>query len=129
MTDSNARRWMMPCALRDDSAAETPVVPSFLTPGVPIDVFLTGARGYIGVAVAKRLIRDGHTVRGLTRTPEVVDALAAIGIVPIIGELDDSALPAREASAITPVRHVPVVQPEALPNLSDRAPHGQVLRA
>ncbi|WP_370501496.1 NAD-dependent epimerase/dehydratase family protein [Mycolicibacterium sp. jd] len=60
----------MPCELRDDSAAETPVVPSFLTPGVPIDVFLTGARGYIGVAVAKRLIRDGHTVRGLTRTPE-----------------------------------------------------------
>ncbi|MEU7473539.1 NAD-dependent epimerase/dehydratase family protein [Streptomyces sp. NPDC044984] len=44
-----------------------------------MDVFLTGASGYIGGAVARRLTREGHTVRGLTRTPGVVDALAAAG--------------------------------------------------
>ncbi|MER8009589.1 NAD-dependent epimerase/dehydratase family protein [Streptomyces sp. NPDC094149] len=47
-----------------------------------MDVFLTGASGYIGGAVAQRLIRDKHRVRGLTRTPDVVDALAAAGIEP-----------------------------------------------
>lgn len=62
-----------------------------------MDVFLTGASGYIGGAVAQRLIRDKHTVRGLTRTPGVVDALAAAGIEPVVGDLDDTALLEREA--------------------------------
>jgi nucleoside-diphosphate-sugar epimerase len=62
-----------------------------------MDVFLTGASGYIGGAVAKRLIREGHTVRGLTRTPGVVDTLAAAGIAPIVGDLDDVPLLEREA--------------------------------
>ncbi|WP_143532702.1 NAD-dependent epimerase/dehydratase family protein [Saccharothrix sp. ALI-22-I] len=30
-------------------------------------VFVTGASGYIGGAVATRLLRAGHTVTGLTR--------------------------------------------------------------
>ncbi|MFC8074609.1 NAD-dependent epimerase/dehydratase family protein [Streptomyces sp. NPDC057307] len=62
-----------------------------------MDIFLTGASGYIGGAVAKRLIRDGHTVRGLTRTSGVVDTLTAAGIDPVVGELDDAALLEREA--------------------------------
>jgi uncharacterized protein YbjT (DUF2867 family) len=62
-----------------------------------MDVFLTGASGYIGGAVAKRLIREGHTVRGLTRTPGVVDTLAAAGIAPVVGDLDDVPLLEREA--------------------------------
>jgi len=62
-----------------------------------MDIFLTGASGYIGGAVAQRLIRDGHTVRGLTRTPGVVDTLAAAGIDPVVGELDDLPLLQREA--------------------------------
>jgi nucleoside-diphosphate-sugar epimerase len=36
-----------------------------------MDVFLTGASGYIGGVVAQHLIREGHPVRGLTRTPGV----------------------------------------------------------
>jgi nucleoside-diphosphate-sugar epimerase len=62
-----------------------------------MDVFLTGASGYIGGVVAVRLIRDGHTVRGLTRTRGVVDTLAAAGIDPVVGELDDVPLLQREA--------------------------------
>jgi uncharacterized protein YbjT (DUF2867 family) len=62
-----------------------------------MDVFLTGASGYIGGVVAQHLIREGHTVRGLTRTPSVVDSLAAKGIDPVVGELDDLALLAWEA--------------------------------
>ena len=30
-------------------------------------VFITGANGYIGGAVASALIKDGHEVRGLVR--------------------------------------------------------------
>lgn len=62
-----------------------------------MDVFLTGASGYIGGVVAQHLIRAGHTVRGLTRTPSVVEALAAAGIDPVVGDLDDVALLAWEA--------------------------------
>lgn len=62
-----------------------------------MDIFLTGASGYIGGVVAKRLIRYGHTVRGLTRTPSAVAALAAADIDPVLGELDDAPLLTREA--------------------------------
>ncbi|CAN5229102.1 NAD-dependent epimerase/dehydratase family protein [soil metagenome] len=62
-----------------------------------MDVFLTGASGYIGGVVAKHLIGEGHTVRGLTRTPSVVEALAAAGIDPVLGDLDDVPLLQREA--------------------------------
>jgi nucleoside-diphosphate-sugar epimerase len=62
-----------------------------------MDVFLTGASGYIGGVVAQHLIRAGHTVRGLTRTPSVVEALAAAGIDPVVGDLDDTPLLQLEA--------------------------------
>lgn len=62
-----------------------------------MDVFLTGASGYIGGVVAKHLIRHGHTVRGLTRTASAVSALAAQGMDPVVGELDDFGLLTREA--------------------------------
>ncbi|MDF2822749.1 MAG: epimerase [Mycobacterium sp.] len=62
-----------------------------------MDIFLTGASGYIGGVVARHLIRNGHTVRGLTRTPGAVVTLAAAGIDPVLGELDDAPLLAREA--------------------------------
>ncbi|WP_197373440.1 NAD-dependent epimerase/dehydratase family protein [Mycolicibacterium baixiangningiae] len=62
-----------------------------------MDIFLTGASGYIGGVVAKHLIRQGHTVRGLTRTPSAVAALDADGIDPVLGELDDVALLTMEA--------------------------------
>jgi nucleoside-diphosphate-sugar epimerase len=62
-----------------------------------MDIFLTGASGYIGGAVAKHLICNGHTVRGLTRTPGAVVTLAAAGIDPVLGDLDDVPLLTREA--------------------------------
>ncbi|TQR84947.1 NAD-dependent epimerase/dehydratase family protein [Mycobacterium hodleri] len=62
-----------------------------------MDVFLTGAAGYIGGTVARHLVRKGHTVRGLTRTPRMVDTLVAAGIDPVLGELDDVLLLQREA--------------------------------
>jgi len=62
-------------------------------------IFLTGANGYIGGAVACALIAAGHQVRGLVRSSDKADAVKAHGIEPVIGSLDDTALLQAEARA------------------------------
>lgn len=62
-------------------------------------LFVTGASGYIGGSVAMALLAAGHRVRGLTRGPASADRLAACGIEPVVGTLDDADLLAREAGA------------------------------
>src|SRR5829696_4215400 len=57
--------------------------------GARMHIFITGATGYIGGAVAARLLADGHRVFGLARTPEKARALAARGIAPVAGALVD----------------------------------------
>ena len=52
-------------------------------------VFVTGATGYIGRAVAEALSRRGHRVSGLTRSQAKAPALAARGIKPVIGNMRD----------------------------------------
>ncbi len=54
-------------------------------------VFLTGATGFIGTAVAGELIDAGHTVLGVARTEEGARALASRGVEPHMGELADHA--------------------------------------
>ncbi|MBB4933080.1 nucleoside-diphosphate-sugar epimerase [Lipingzhangella halophila] len=66
-------------------------------------VFLTGATGYIGGSIAVRLREEGHLVTGLTRSPRTTDALARLGVTPVVGSLDDSDIltrNAREADAV-----------------------------
>ncbi|MCW3478402.1 NAD-dependent epimerase/dehydratase family protein [Neisseriaceae bacterium JH1-16] len=55
-------------------------------------VFVTGAAGYIGGSVAARLVSAGHAVTGLTRDHDKAAKLAAMGITPVVGTLDDGAL-------------------------------------
>jgi nucleoside-diphosphate-sugar epimerase len=62
-------------------------------------IFLTGANGFIGGAVAAAVIADGHSVRGLVRSHANADAVAAHGIEPVIGSLDDTVLLHAEARA------------------------------
>lgn len=50
-------------------------------------IFVTGATGYIGGAVAARLARKGHQVFGLTRRRERAASLETAGIIPVIGDL------------------------------------------
>ena len=64
-----------------------------------MNIFLTGASGYIGGSVAMGLLAAGHSVRGLTRGPASADRLRASGIEPVIGTLDDAELLGREARA------------------------------
>lgn len=62
-----------------------------------IDVFLTGATGFIGGAIAQRLLDVGHRVRGLVRDPGKAEVLVAQGMTVVVGNLDDSALLTGEA--------------------------------
>ncbi|MGO4327520.1 NAD-dependent epimerase/dehydratase family protein [Cupriavidus sp. 2TAF22] len=63
-----------------------------------MQVFITGAAGFIGGSVAARLLADGHAVRGLVRNPAQAGLFAGRGIVPVAGTLDDAALLTREAA-------------------------------
>ena len=64
-----------------------------------MQIFLTGSNGYIGGAAAVALIRAGHRVRGLVRDRTKADAVAAHGVEPVIGTLDDAGLLREEACA------------------------------
>lgn len=52
-------------------------------------VFVTGATGYIGGAVARRLLDEGHKVIGLARSSSSTDRLTAMGATPQSGDLTD----------------------------------------
>lgn len=56
-----------------------------------MDVFLTGATGYIGGAIADALLRAGHAVLGLARSDKVAEVMRARSISPLRGDLRDSA--------------------------------------
>ncbi|MBQ2648464.1 MAG: NAD-dependent epimerase/dehydratase family protein [Achromobacter sp.] len=62
-------------------------------------LFITGASGFIGGAVATSMVKAGHEVRGLIRNPERAAELRGFGIEPVLGTLDDAALLAAEARA------------------------------
>src|SRR3954453_8856756 len=65
---------------------ETPMAQS-------LKVLVTGATGKQGGAVARRLIKEGHAGRGLTRKPDSPNAkaLAGLGVELASGHLEDRA--------------------------------------
>ncbi len=52
-------------------------------------IFLTGATGFIGTAVAAQLIAAGHHVTGLTRSRAGAESLAAAGVDAFFGDIED----------------------------------------
>lgn len=68
-------------------------------------VFVTGATGYVGNAVAEAFRRRGHRVAGLTRTAAKGRALAAREIEPVVGDMKDPAAYAGAAAAADVLAH------------------------
>jgi NAD(P)H-binding len=61
-------------------------------------IFLTGGTGYIGSAVARTLIGQGHDVVGHARSPTSAARLRRAGVEPVLGALDDQQLLRRALS-------------------------------
>jgi nucleoside-diphosphate-sugar epimerase len=47
-------------------------------------IFLAGASGVIGTRIVPLLVADGHTVAGMTRSPEKAAALQELGAEPLV---------------------------------------------
>ncbi|GAA5702446.1 nucleoside-diphosphate sugar epimerase [Streptomyces avermitilis] len=53
-----------------------------------MNIFVIGATGFVGAALARRLAESGHSVTGLARTDDAAATLDAQGITPVAGDLD-----------------------------------------
>lgn len=62
-----------------------------------MNVFVTGAAGFIGGSIATGLVKAGHHVTGLVRSAEQAAELTVLGIAPVIGSLDDAAVLTEQA--------------------------------
>jgi nucleoside-diphosphate-sugar epimerase len=60
--------------------------------GISMQIFITGGSGYIGGAVARRLLAAGHQVSGLVRSEEAARKVEQDGIMPVSATLEDADL-------------------------------------
>ena len=70
-----------------------------------MNIFLTGATGYIGSAVADALMKAGHSVTGLARSDEAAGKLRLKGVASHPGDLKSPASLTAAASALDGVIH------------------------
>ncbi|MEO6709518.1 MAG: NAD-dependent epimerase/dehydratase family protein, partial [Planctomycetota bacterium] len=68
-------------------------------------IFITGASGFIGSAVAEAFARNGHEVWGLVRTAAKARALTEAEIEPIVGSMEDTGLFLERAGACDVLVH------------------------
>jgi len=68
-------------------------------------VFVTGATGYIGSAIVRALVKAGHGVTGLVRSPDKQRAVDAAGGVAVVGDYKDVGPWAQAALACDAVVH------------------------
>jgi nucleoside-diphosphate-sugar epimerase len=55
-----------------------------------VTYFLTGATGFLGGVLARQLVESGHVVRAVVRVPAKADALRALGVQLVAGDVTDA---------------------------------------
>jgi nucleoside-diphosphate-sugar epimerase len=70
-----------------------------------LKVFLTGATGYIGAAIADALLAAGNSVVGLARSDTAANKLSAQGVTPLLGDLTSPAALGKAAAESDGVIH------------------------
>lgn len=63
-----------------------------------MNIFLIGGSGYLGSHVTRRMIDAGHKLVGFARSDAAADKIAALGAMPMIGDLTDEV---RVSAAVT----------------------------
>lgn len=91
-------------------------------------VFLTGATGYIGTAVAEALKAAGHSLTGLVRSEESGKKLGRLGITVVQSELTDGEIISTVARTADAVIHMATTNDANFPK-ADRAVIDAVLAA
>ena len=71
-----------------------------------MQIFVTGATGYLGSAVVEELIQSGHEVIGLTRSKEGAKKLEMVGAKALVGNLEDAECLCKGASISDGVIHL-----------------------
>src|SRR5690606_20913010 len=71
-----------------------------------MQVLVTGANGFTGGHLARRLVAHGHKVRALVRPGSKADALRAAGIEVVTGHLTDAADVRAAASGCDQIYHI-----------------------
>jgi nucleoside-diphosphate-sugar epimerase len=70
-----------------------------------MQIFLTGATGYIGSSVLETFLRAGHEVTALMRDPENAEVVSQRGVRPVIGDLGEPSSYAAAAEASDAIVH------------------------
>lgn len=68
-------------------------------------IFLTGASGYIGAAIARALLKAGHEIVGLTHSPQKIPRLDQMGVSPVYGDIQSPGSWLRQAAGCDALIH------------------------
>lgn len=86
-------------------------------------IFLAGAGGVVGIRLIPLLVEQGHTVVGLTRSPDKAETLSGLGAEPLVGDVYDAAwlIGAMTDSAPDLVMHQLTDLPDEVAHIADHA--------
>ena len=91
-----------------------------------MDVFMTGASGWIGSAAVPELLAAGHRIRGIARSSAAAEKLREAGVEPVGGDLDNLAVLREEAARAEAVLHLANKHDWSNPAESNRAERAAV---
>ncbi len=86
-------------------------------------ILVTGATGFIGAAVARRLLQQGHEVLALSRSGAAAAKLRVAGLIPVAGNFADPAslaAPAAQVDAVVSIASIGQVEGTADSFAKDR---------